>query len=161
MMKTKLSWWVPFGSQVSKAKRELPKVFPIRVIVRLFLSVLVLIIVGATVLPRSIPELEFDWTHALLICLVSLAAILAMCCVISLIPPYVVVTPKSITVTQGQSTAQFPFADLAELRIDEQTVPPTLVLRRKNQAAPRTFAISPKVDLRLLHEAIDPHRPKR
>lgn len=161
MMKTTLSWWVPFESQVSEAKREIPNVFPLRVIVRLFLSVLILIMIGAAVLPRVLPELEFDWTHAFFICLVSLVAILAMCCVLALIPTYVMVTPKSIAVTQGQSTAHFPFAELAELRIDDQSVPPNLVLRRKDQATQRTFAISAKVDLRALHEAIDPHRPKQ
>ena len=160
-MKEKLSWWVPFRVQVSEAKRELPKVFPPLVIIRLVLALFILIVIGANVLPKVIPHLEFDWVHAFFMCLAFLVVILAMSCVVVLIPPYVIVTPKGIAVSQGQSTAHFPFAELAELRIDEQDSPPSLVLRRRDQPSHRKFAISAKVDLTALHEALDPHKPKR
>ncbi len=160
-MKTKLSWWVPFGVQVSEAKRELPKVFPLRVIVRLFLSVFIVIMVGAAVIPRVFPELEFNWVHAFFMCLASLVSMLAMCCVIALIPPYVMITPNGIVVLKGQSAAHFPFAELSVLRIDEQDSPPHLVLRRRDQSTQRKFAISPQIDLAALHAAIDPNTPQR
>ena len=150
---------MPF--QFKEAKRELRKSLPLSAIIRLVFSVVIIIALTAHFLPKYIPDLEFDWTSALIKCLCFLGLILAMCVVISILPPQVQVTPNGIAVSQGQSHAFFPYAELSELRIDEDTSPPVLILRRRDQPASRTFAVSAKVDLPALHATLDKHKPKR
>jgi hypothetical protein len=156
-----LSWLVPTSFQFEEAKRELAKALPPAAIVRLVLSVFIIIALAAHYLPKYIPDLEFDWTSALLKCLGLLIAILASCVLIVMLPPQVQVTRKGIFVSQGQSRARFAYAELAELRIEDRDTNPTLVLRPRDRPAVRRYAISPRVDLNALKEILDTHGPKQ
>ena len=163
MMNTKIkfSWWVPLSFQLAEARRELPEIFPRATIIRMVLAVIAVVAIAAYYLPTRFPGLEFDWGRALVVCLVCLVAILASSCLIVLIPPIIYVYAEKIVVLQGQSAAHFPYAELVELRIEDQDTCPVLVLRRRDQLQTRRFGISAKVDLNDLRAAFDLYKPRR
>jgi|SaaInlV_200m_DNA_2_1039689.scaffolds.fasta_scaffold09760_2 hypothetical protein len=163
MMKTtsKLSWWVPLAFQFAEAKREFPRVFPVSVVIRLILAVVVIVALAAHYVPKHIPDLEFDWTTGLLKCLLALALLVASCWVILILPSRVNVTPIGILVSHGQSSVHFPYAELAELRIEDQDTTPTLALRRRDQSSLRRYGISAKINLETLQQTLDAHKLKQ
>jgi len=159
--KTELSWWVPLSFQLAEAKRELPRIFPQVAILRMVLAVIAAVGIASYYLPMRIPNLEFDWIRALFECLACLFALLALCCFIVLIPPFVYVSAEKIVVYQGQSSTDFPYTELDDLRIEDQDTCPVLVLRRRGQPSARKFGISAKVDLNDLQASLDLHKPRR
>ena len=158
---SKLSWWVPLAFQFAEAKREFPRVFPVSVVIRLILAVVAIVALAAHYLPKYIPDLEFDWTTGLLKCLLSLVLLVASCWLILILPSRVNVTPIGILVSHGQSSVHFPYAELAELRIEDQNTMPTLALRRRNQSSLRRYGISAKINLETLQQTLNAHKLKQ
>jgi hypothetical protein len=162
MIKTtsKLSWWVPFAFQFSEANREFPRVFPVSVVIRLVLSVVVVVALASHYLPKYIPDLEFDWVAALFKCLLALVLLVTSCWLILILPSRIQVTPSGISVSHGQSFIHFPYAKLAELSIDDQHAIPILTLRRTDQSISRRYGISAKIDLPTLLQTLDAYKTK-
>lgn len=158
----KLSWWVPLRHQAEQAKREIPKLFSPAVLARIVLGCVLVFLAAAYLLPQRFPEVEFDWLFAFLKCLGVLAVILAMCCLIALVPPKVMVTAKGIAVLQGQHWKRYPYAELAELRIVDDAGPcPMLLLRSHSQREPRLYPISARIQVHELRVLIDEHNPAK
>jgi hypothetical protein len=159
--KTKLQWCVPMTYHAEEARRELSAIFSPAAIGRIILATLAIFAMAAYLLPKWIPELEFDWVSALVKCMGVLVLILAVGSALSFIPPIVRLTTKGVLVTQGQSSTLYPFAELAELRIEEPGPRfPMLVLRLRSQQEAKRYPISPKIKLDDVRTWIDTYRPR-
>jgi hypothetical protein len=156
-----ISWNIPFAVHRADAIRELSVIFSPAVLMRIVLAFIAVFIGAFYASQRYLPELEFDWIMAFLKCAGVLVVILAMCCAISFAPPSITVTPKGITVFQGQSSRLHLFNDLVECRITEEREGFSfLVFRRRDQNKIREFAVSPKIKLDELSAMLDAYKRK-
>jgi len=155
-----MQWWVPIRYEIGKARRELPTIFPPRVLVRLVLATLALVFAASYFLPKSLPDLEVDWIATALKCVGYFVAILAMCCVVAIIPPIITISAKGITITQGQHSRRFTYSDLAELRLETGSEPWTmLVLRPRQRQKTSAYPVSSSVSLDTLRRILALHWP--
>ena len=97
----KISWWVPLSFQAAQARGELAKIFTVAALLRILAAIALVFFVSSYVLARVVPDLEFDWLHTFIKCLGLLGVILAMSCLITLVPPFVTITPQGISISQG------------------------------------------------------------
>ncbi len=157
--KSKMQWWVPMSYHVAQAKRDLRIIFSPIAIARIVLAIVMIFIAAAYLLPRRIPDFEFDWFSAFFKCMGFLLVILGMGCALAFIPPMLTVTTKGITVSQGQHARLYRYADLAELRIGESGAPhPMLIFRLRSQSEPKQYPVSQKIVIDDLNALIDKNR---
>ena len=153
-----IQWCVPIRYQIGVARRELPTVFPPRVLARLGFATLAIVCAASYGLPKMLPELQVDWTILALKGLGCLIAIVAMCCVITIVPPFVTVSAKGIIITEGQHSRRFSYSDLAEVRIETGSAPWTmLVLRPRQRLKAYVFPVGNGVSLEQLSRIIRRH----
>ena len=153
-----IQWWVPIRYQIGQARRELPIVFPARVLVRLGLVTIAIVCAASYFLPKALPDLEVDWVAMALKCMGCLFAILAMCCVVAIVPPLITISQKGITITQGQHTRRFTYCELAELRLETGSEPwAMLILRPRQRQKNSTYPVSASVSLDSLRRMLDEH----
>lgn len=93
MEKNKLQWWVPMSYQAEQARRELSEIFSPAAIGRILLATLAIFAMAAYLLPKRIPELEFDWMSAFVKCMGVLVLILAVGSAMTFISPIVSLLP--------------------------------------------------------------------
>jgi len=115
---------------------------------RISLTTVAITLVTRLALQHYLPDLDVDWGPIILKCIGFTVLLLASCFAIVLVPPSVTVSSQGILVSQGQSCRLHRFDDLAKCSIvEEKREVPVLVLRRRDAAAVREFAISPRVSL--------------
>jgi hypothetical protein len=159
--KSKLQWWVPMSYQAEQARRDLSKIFSPAAIARIILAEVLVFAAVAFLLTQRIPDLQFDWLSAFLKCMGALFIILSMCCALAFIPPMVMVNAKGIAISQAQHCRRYPYAELAELRIEDTASPyPMLLLRMRSQSEPERYPISPRIMLDDLRALIDQYTPR-
>ena len=157
--KTSLTWFVPFAVHKQKTLDELKKAFPAAALIRIALAFTVFYIAIRHILIRKIPELDFEWTTAYLQCVLSGAALIATCYLISLIPSLVTVKVRGIVVQQGQSAIWHIWKDIASIRIDAESKPyPLLKITLYSQQESKEYPISSKVSLDRLAVLIEKYR---
>lgn len=159
--KHKLQWWVPLSYQAEQAKSDLRKIFSPAAVVRIVLAVAAIFVAAAYLLPQWVPGVEFDWTMAFLKCMGFLVVILGMCCALAFIPPKLTVSPTGVLVNQGQHSRFYPYAELAEIRIEDTgTRLPMLLLRMRSQSETKQYPIPPEIVIDDLQRLIDNGRMK-
>lgn len=152
----KISWMVPFKWHFPKAKSELSDAFSPAAIIRIMLAIVCVFVAVAYATGKYVPDLEFDWTDAVLKCLISLVAIIGMCFILAILPPSLTVSSGGISITQGQTARLYKFKNMAELCIVENKGEYSILkFRTREQSKVNEYAIASKESLDDLRTLIE------
>jgi hypothetical protein len=101
---------------------------------------------------RTLGPLEFNWTRAIAISILSGIGTLLVGGAASFVPPSVQVSAKGITIHKGQGSFVVSFRDASCICIQESAIP---VLTFRNKKREYHYAIAQPVDLTQLRQLLE------
>jgi hypothetical protein len=114
-----LKWFEPSWSFRPRLKQEMARVLNLWMWVRIFVVALLLVILLASLVTRTVPNLEFDWTYAFIVAfggiVLYLAAFIAF---LWFIPPSVEINAKGVCRQQGNHAIWRRHADIRHIILD-------------------------------------------
>ncbi|MFT4588940.1 MAG: hypothetical protein ACI9VS_003309 [Candidatus Binatia bacterium] len=113
-----ISWFEPRGYHWPKARRELKFLLDLRMWLRIFGIVVLLILAAKAWITPLFPHLIFNWALCILVGLAFGPVMLATGALLSFIPPNVSVARRGITRQQGQGARFYPSSKINNLKLE-------------------------------------------
>jgi hypothetical protein len=147
-----IKWTVPWEWHKQRTRAELQGVFTLGVFTRIILVSVGLAVGICYGAERALGPLEFNWTRAIAISVLSGIGVLLVGGTASFVPPAVQVSAKGIAVLKGQGSFVVSFRDASCISIQESAIP-VLTFRKKTREY--HYAIAQTVDLTQLRQVLE------
>jgi len=153
---------MPFAFHKQNAIQEIKRAFPAIAFFRIAIAYTVVFLPIRFFLPRSLPDLDINWTQLYLVPVFGMGLLIGFSCLVSFLPPRISVTAMGIILQTGQRCVLHRFTDIATIRVDETTKPfATLRICFLEQLKDKEYPIAPTIPITVLTTRINELRLNR